>query len=135
MHQHLQPGRDAGCRPGREEGRRAWPEGAAVGEDLDRTGLAGGFRLPRKDRPAEGTGEGRLLHRRLRLHHLASPALVVAYALAGTQDSDRTKDAIGTGSDGQPVYLKDIWPSNKEISDTIAGAINPAMFEKNYADV
>ena len=78
--------------------------------------------------------EGRV-HPEVKMNYLASPPLVVAYALAGTLDIDLTKDALGTGSDGQPVYLKDIWPSNKEISDTIAGAINPAMFEKNYADV
>ncbi len=78
--------------------------------------------------------EGRV-HPEVKMNYLASPPLVVAYALAGTLDIDLTKDPIGTGSDGQPVYLKDIWPSNKEISDTIAGAINPAMFTKNYADV
>ncbi|OOG41931.1 aconitate hydratase AcnA [Rhodanobacter sp. C05] len=78
--------------------------------------------------------EGRV-HPEVKMNYLASPPLVVAYALAGTLDIDLTKDALGTGSDGQPVYLKDIWPSNQEISDTIAGAINPAMFEKNYADV
>ncbi|MFC5741224.1 aconitate hydratase AcnA [Dyella tabacisoli] len=78
--------------------------------------------------------EGRV-HPEVKMNYLASPPLVVAYALAGTLDIDLTKDALGIGNDGQPVYLKDIWPSNKEISDTIAGAINPAMFEKNYADV
>ncbi|HEV2622126.1 MAG TPA: aconitate hydratase AcnA [Frateuria sp.] len=78
--------------------------------------------------------EGRV-HPEVKMNYLASPPLVVAYALAGTLDIDLTQDPIGTGSDGQPVYLKDIWPSNKEISDTIAGAISPAMFEKNYADV
>jgi aconitate hydratase len=78
--------------------------------------------------------EGRV-HPEVKMNYLASPPLVVAYALAGTLDIDLTKDALGTGSDGKPVYLKDIWPSNQEISDTIAGAINPAMFEKNYADV
>ncbi|MEO7326121.1 MAG: aconitate hydratase AcnA [Dokdonella sp.] len=78
--------------------------------------------------------EGRV-HPEVKMNYLASPPLVVAYALAGTLDIDLTKDALGTGSDGKPVYLKDIWPSNKEVSDTIAGAINPAMFEKNYADV
>ncbi|WP_243050858.1 aconitate hydratase AcnA [Dyella sp. RRB7] len=78
--------------------------------------------------------EGRV-HPEVKMNYLASPPLVVAYALAGTLDIDLTKDALGTGSDGKPVYLKDIWPSNKEISDTIAGAINPQMFEKNYADV
>ncbi|MGB5940000.1 MAG: aconitate hydratase AcnA [Rhodanobacter sp.] len=78
--------------------------------------------------------EGRV-HAEVKLNYLASPPLVAAYALAGTLDIDLTRDAIGTGSDGQPVYLKDIWPTNQEISDAIAGAINPAMFEKNYADV
>jgi len=78
--------------------------------------------------------EGRV-HPEVKMNYLASPPLVVAYALAGTLDIDLTKDALGTGSDGQPVYLKDIWPSNQEISDAIAGSINPAMFEKNYADV
>ena len=78
--------------------------------------------------------EGRV-HPEVKMNYLASPPLVVAYALAGTLDIDLTKDAIGTGSDGKPVYLKDIWPTNQEISDAIAGAINPAMFEKNYADV
>jgi aconitate hydratase len=78
--------------------------------------------------------EGRV-HPEVKMNYLASPPLVVAYALAGTLDIDLTKEPLGTGSDGQPVYLKDIWPSNQEISDTIAGAISPAMFEKNYADV
>ena len=78
--------------------------------------------------------EGRV-HPEVKMNYLASPPLVVAYALAGTLDIDLTSEPLGTGNDGQPVFLKDIWPSNQEISDTIAGAINPAMFEKNYADV
>ena len=78
--------------------------------------------------------EGRV-HPEVKMNYLASPPLVVAYALAGTLDIDLTRDPIGTGNDGQPVYLKDIWPTNQEISDTIAGAISPAMFNKNYADV
>jgi aconitate hydratase len=78
--------------------------------------------------------EGRV-HAEVKMNYLASPPLVVAYALAGTLDINLATDAIGTGSDGQPVYLKDIWPTNQEISDAIAGAINPAMFAKNYADV
>lgn len=78
--------------------------------------------------------EGRV-HPEVKMNYLASPPLVVAYALAGTLDIDLTKDALGTGSDSQPVYLKDIWPSNQEISDAIAGSINPDMFNKNYADV
>ncbi|GLQ51417.1 aconitate hydratase AcnA [Dyella flava] len=78
--------------------------------------------------------EGRV-HPEVKMNYLASPPLVVAYALAGTLNINLTQDPIGEGSDGKPVYLKDIWPSNKEISDVIAGAINPQMFEKNYADV
>ncbi len=78
--------------------------------------------------------EGRV-HPEVKMNYLASPPLVVAYALAGTLDIDLTKEPLGIGSDGQPVHLHDIWPTNQEISDTIAGAINPAMFEKNYADV
>ncbi|MBT2118617.1 aconitate hydratase AcnA [Dyella sp. LX-66] len=78
--------------------------------------------------------EGRV-HPEVKMNYLASPPLVVAYALAGSLDVDLSKEPLGTGSDGKPVYLKDIWPSNQEISDTIAGAINPAMFAKNYADV
>ncbi|WP_201315771.1 aconitate hydratase AcnA [Dyella sp. EPa41] len=78
--------------------------------------------------------EGRV-HPEVKMNYLASPPLVVAYALAGTLDIDLTREPLGTGSDGKPVFLKDIWPTNKEISDTIAGAINPQMFEKSYADV
>jgi len=71
----------------------------------------------------------------VRANYLASPMLVVAYALAGSVNVDLAKEPVGYDQKDKPVYLKDIWPSNKEISDTIAGAINPAMFEKNYADV
>ena len=78
--------------------------------------------------------EGRV-HPEVKMNYLASPPLVVAYALAGTLDIDLSHQALGVGSDGNAVYLKDIWPSNKEISDLIAGAVNPEMFTKNYADV
>ncbi|MEO6076977.1 MAG: aconitate hydratase AcnA [Dokdonella sp.] len=78
--------------------------------------------------------EGRI-HAEVKMNYLASPPLVVAYAIAGTIDIDLVNDPIGKGSDGNDVFLRDIWPSNKEISDTIASTINPAMFEKNYADV
>ena len=78
--------------------------------------------------------EGRV-HPEVKMNYLASPPLVVAYALAGTVDIDLTEQPLGIGSDGEPVFLKDIWPTNKEISDTVAGAVTPAMFEKNYADV
>jgi len=78
--------------------------------------------------------EGRV-HPEVKMNYLASPPLVVAYALAGTLDIDLTNDPIANGSDGKPVYLKDIWPSNQEISDAIASSINADMFKANYADV
>ncbi|MBK6729204.1 MAG: aconitate hydratase AcnA [Xanthomonadales bacterium] len=78
--------------------------------------------------------EGRV-HSEVKMNYLASPPLVVAYAIAGTVDIDLSKDALGTDQNGQPVYLRDIWPSNKEISDAILATIGPDMFHKNYADV
>jgi len=78
--------------------------------------------------------EGRV-HPEVKMNYLASPPLCVAYALAGTVDIDLTREPLGTGSDGQPVYLRDIWPSNQEISDTIAATIGPEMFKHNYANV
>ena len=78
--------------------------------------------------------EGRI-HAEVKMNYLTSPPLVVAYAIAGTVDIDLTHDPLGVGSDGQPVYLRDIWPSNKEIGDTIARTISPEMFKQNYADV
>jgi aconitate hydratase len=78
--------------------------------------------------------EGRV-HPEVKLNYLASPPLVVAYALAGSLDIDLAHDPLGTGSDGKPVYLKDIWPSNQEISDLIASTIDPQMFTHSYANV
>jgi aconitate hydratase len=69
------------------------------------------------------------------MNYLASPPLVIAYALAGTMDFDFESDPLGVDQDGKDVYLRDIWPSPNEISDTIASAINQEMFTKNYADV
>src|ERR1700744_5069616 len=71
----------------------------------------------------------------VKMNYLASPPLVVAYALAGTMDFDFEKQALGQDEDGNDVFLKDIWPSQKDVSDTIASAINQEMFTKNYADV
>ncbi|MER7005532.1 aconitate hydratase [Dactylosporangium sp. NPDC000555] len=71
----------------------------------------------------------------VKMNYLASPPLVVAYALAGTMDVDLTNDPLGIGSDGQPVYLRDIWPDTKEIEDTIAAAIGADLFSTRYADV
>lgn len=68
-------------------------------------------------------------------NYLASPPLVVAYALAGSVQKDLTSEPIGNGSDGKPVYLKDIWPSNKEIQSFIAQNVTRAIFEAKYADV
>lgn len=66
---------------------------------------------------------------------LASPPLVVAYALAGTTDIDLTNDPLGTGKDGQAVYLKDIWPTQEEIGELVAGRVKPEHYAQRYADV
>lgn len=71
----------------------------------------------------------------VKMNYLASPPLVVAYALAGTMDFDFEEQPLGQDKEGNDVYLKDIWPSQKDVSDTIASAINQEMFTKNYADV
>jgi aconitate hydratase len=78
--------------------------------------------------------EGRV-HPLVRANYLASPPLVVAYALAGTVTRDLTAEPIGTGSDGKPVYLRDLWPSADEIVRTVQSSITPATFERIYADV
>ncbi len=71
----------------------------------------------------------------VRANYLASPPLVVAYALAGTVDIDINNDPLGTGKDGQPIYLRDIWPSSTEILETIVENVTPEMFKSQYADV
>jgi len=71
----------------------------------------------------------------VRANYLASPPLVVAYALAGTMRKDLTTEPIGTGSDGQPVYLRDIWPTNQEIAEVVRTVITPKMFLGRYSDV
>jgi aconitate hydratase len=68
-------------------------------------------------------------------NYLASPPLVVAYALAGSTQIDLSKEPLGTGSDGKPVFLKDIWPTNKEIQAFIAKNVTKKMFKSKYADV
>ena len=68
-----------------------------------------------------------------RANYLASPPLVVAYALAGTTDIDLATEPIGTGSDGKDVYLKDIWPSQQEIADALASSMSPETFEREYS--
>lgn len=71
----------------------------------------------------------------VRLNYLASPPLVVAYALAGTMDIDLTTDPLGTGAEGEPVHLRDIWPSTREVREVIDGTLDAAMFTRAYADV
>ncbi|MEO6365668.1 MAG: aconitate hydratase AcnA, partial [Luteimonas sp.] len=78
--------------------------------------------------------EGRV-HPEVKMNYLASPPLVVAYALAGTVDIDLTTQPLGKGSDGNDVFLRDIWPTNKEIGDMIAATVGPELFAQNYADV
>ena len=78
--------------------------------------------------------EGRI-HPETRLNYLASPPLVVAYALAGTIEVNLMTDPLGTGSDGQAVYLRDIWPSQAEIGEVIAACLRPEMFTREYAQV
>ena len=71
----------------------------------------------------------------VRANYLASPPLVVAYALAGSLNRDLTTEPLGKGSDGEPVYLADIWPSQQEVADTVAKALTPDMFANRYSDV
>ncbi len=78
--------------------------------------------------------EGRV-HPEVRANYLASPPLVVAYALAGTVNIDLSKDPIGKGSDGNDVFLKDIWPSNKEVADAVAASLTAESFKRVYSDV
>jgi aconitate hydratase len=71
----------------------------------------------------------------VKMNYLASPPLVVAYALTGSMDVDMVNDPIGTGSDGRPVYLRDIWPSPAEIAEVVRDAVAAEMFSRDYADV
>jgi aconitate hydratase A / 2-methylisocitrate dehydratase len=78
--------------------------------------------------------EGRI-HPEVKMNYLASPPLVVAYALAGRMDMDIFDEPLGEGSDGEPVYLRDIWPSQQEIHDTIERAVQSEMFTRSYGEV
>ena len=78
--------------------------------------------------------EGRI-HAQVRANYLASPPLVVAYALAGSIRTDLTTEPLGEGSDGKPVYLRDIWPTNKEVADTVASAVTREAFQRRYGNV
>jgi aconitate hydratase len=74
------------------------------------------------------------VHQNIKANFLMSPPLVVAFALAGRADIDLSTEAIGNGKDGQPVYLKDIWPTLQEVRDQMAAALKPEVFRKLYAD-
>ncbi len=78
--------------------------------------------------------EGRI-NSDVRANYLMSPPLVVAYALAGRIDFNFDTEAIGTGKDGQPVFLKDIWPSQQEVAETVANSIDSSMFHKEYSTI
>ncbi|HXI48975.1 MAG TPA: aconitate hydratase AcnA [Steroidobacteraceae bacterium] len=78
--------------------------------------------------------EGRV-HPEIKMNFLASPPLVVAYALAGSLNIDITTEPIGSGKDGKPVFLKDIWPSAKDVAAAVASSVDSAMFKKGYANV
>src|SRR5256886_15349064 len=78
--------------------------------------------------------EGRI-HPQVRASFLASPPLVVAYALAGTVDIDLTKDPIGTDVNGEAVYLSDIWPTQEEVRQVVSTSVTPELFSRNYASV
>ena len=71
----------------------------------------------------------------VKMNYLASPPLVVAYAIAGSMKVDITKDALGTDQDGKPVYLDDLWPSEQEVNEVVASAIGQDMFGESYKDV
>ena len=78
--------------------------------------------------------EGRV-HPMVKANFLASPPLVVAYALAGTVDIDLVNEPLGTGANGETVYLKDLWPTQEEINASVAKNVTPEMFKEKYADV
>jgi aconitate hydratase len=78
--------------------------------------------------------EGRV-QQQVRANYLASPPLVVAYALAGTMNLDLTTEPLGTGKDGKPVYLRDIWPTEREVQQTMLESVRAEQFKTQYADV
>ncbi|MSQ36430.1 MAG: aconitate hydratase AcnA [Dehalococcoidia bacterium] len=105
---------------------------------------------PLPDEVSAAIGEGKLavaavlsgnrnfearVHQQVRANYLASPPLVVAYALAGHMDIDLETEPLGVGSDGQPVYLRDVWPSEAEVQSTMQRAVRSEMFRERYADV
>ena len=97
---------------------------AVSGEDLVAAAVISGNR----------NFEGRV-HQLVKANYLASPPLVVAYALAGTVDIDLVNEPLGTGVGGQAVYLKDIWPTTQEVQEAVAANVTSEMFREKYADV
>ncbi len=89
---------------------------------------------PRRCLSGNRNFEGRVSPNTL-ANYLASPPLVVAYALAGTVDINLESDPIGIGAQGEPVYLREVWPSAQEIQDTIYASLKPEMYKDNYAGV
>src|SRR3546814_8332866 len=71
----------------------------------------------------------------VRMNYLASPPLVVAYALAGTMDKDLYTEPLGTGTDGQDVFLRDIWPTAAEVSELVESTVRSSMFTKTYDEI
>src|SRR6185369_9410543 len=78
--------------------------------------------------------EGRI-NSLVRANYLASPPLVVAYALAGRMDIDLYHEPLGTGTDGQPVFLRDIWPTQEEVEQAVARSVHSDTFQRTYQDV
>jgi aconitate hydratase len=100
-----------------------------ISEAIDRGGLAAAAVLS-----GNRNFEGRI-NQDVRMNYLASPPLVVAYALAGTMDIDLYADPVGHDHDGKPVYLRDLWPSSADVNQVINEAIASEMFRKGYAEV
>ncbi len=101
----------------------------AVAEAVDDGGIVVGSVLS-----GNRNFEGRV-HPQVKANYLASPPLVVIYALAGTLTRDLTKEPLGKGKDGQPVYLADIWPDQAEVAAVVKSAVTAKMFKESYADV
>jgi len=101
----------------------------AVAEAVDEGGIVVGSVLS-----GNRNFEGRV-HPQVKANYLASPPLVVIYALAGTLTRDLTKEPLGKGKDGEPVYMKDIWPDQAEVAAVVKSAVTAKMFKESYADV
>lgn len=105
------------------------PLDAAIAEAIDAHAIAASAVLS-----GNRNFEGRI-HPHVRSNYICSPPLVVAYAIAGTMRADLTREPLGTDRDGQPVYLKDIWPSPEELAEAVSQALDPDLFRQRYGDV